>query len=75
MANERQYGQRIAYEIAVKGSLGQEWSAWFDGFEITPLENGETFMVGQVPDQPALHGLLAKILDLGLTLIRLERKM
>lgn len=73
MANGHEFGRRSAYEIRVKGSLGPEWAAWFDGFTITPQGGDETALVGRVADQPALHGLLAKIRDLGLTLIRIER--
>ena len=73
MANRREFGRHLTYEIRVKGSLGPEWSAWFDGFTITPQSDDETILVGPVADQPALHGLLAKIRDLGLTLIRVER--
>jgi hypothetical protein len=74
MANGREFGRRISYEIRVKGNLGPEWSAWFDGLTITPQVGDETTLVGQVADQPALHGLLAKIRDLGLTLIRVEQQ-
>jgi hypothetical protein len=74
MSNGREFGRRITYEIRVRGNLGPEWSAWFDGFAITPQADGETMLVGEVADQPALHGLLAKIRDLGLTLIRVERR-
>jgi hypothetical protein len=73
MANEHERRQGITYEIRLKGNLGPEWSAWFDGFTITPKEGGETLLVGQVSDQPALHGLLSKVRDLGLTLIRVEQ--
>lgn len=58
-----------AYEIKVKGSLDPKWSAWFDGFVILPTEQDDTLLVGTVIDQSALHGLLAKIHDLGLPLI------
>ena len=74
MANGREFGRRIRYEIRVKGSLGPEWSTWFDGLTITPQDGDETTLVGPVADQPALHGLLAKIRDLGLTLIRVEQQ-
>jgi len=73
MINKLEKKQGITYEIRVKGSLGPEWSAWFDGFTFTPQDGGETTLVGQVVDQPALHGLLAKIRDLGLTLVRVEQ--
>ena len=58
------------YQIKVKGLLDEKWSDWFDGFTIDPQE--ETILVGPVRDQGALHGLLAKIRDLGLTLISVE---
>ncbi len=74
MPNEREFERRITYEIRVKGELGPEWSSWFDGFTITTEDDGETILVGQVADQPALHGLLAKIQNLGLTLVRVEQQ-
>ena len=36
-------------------------------------QNGETLLTGPVADQTALHGLLAKVRDLGLALIAVER--
>ncbi len=57
------------YEIRVKGHLGGRWSEWFDGLEITNLENGEALLSGEIADQAALHGVLAKVRDLGLPLV------
>ena len=57
------------YRIRVKGHLRPEWSEWFDGMVLTPEANGDTTMVGLVADQPALHALLARVRDLGLTLL------
>jgi hypothetical protein len=63
------------YEIRIQGRLQPEWSAWFDGLTIISNEqatrSGETLLVGPVADQAALHGLLAKIRDLGLPLLSL----
>jgi hypothetical protein len=64
---------RETYQIRVKGILDSKWEAWFDGFKIVRHENGETTMSGNVADQAALHGILAKIRDLGLSLILVER--
>ena len=61
------------YEIRVKGVLDRGWSAWFDGLEITSDERGQTTLAGPVADQAALHGLLAKIRDLGLELLEVRR--
>ena len=74
MTKESELERRITYEIRVKGELSPEWSSWFDGFTIKTEDDGETTLVGQVADQPALHGLLAKIQNLGLTLVRVEQR-
>lgn len=71
MSNGLDFGQPARYRIRIKGSLEPKWSQWFDGFTVTQLANDETTLTGQVADQPALHGLLAKIRDLGLPLLAL----
>jgi len=60
------------YHIKVKGVLDSKWADWFNGLSITPVETGETLLTGPVDDQAALHGVLAKIRDLGLTLLSVE---
>lgn len=57
------------YQITVKEDLEDTWSAWFDDLTVTPAPGGGTLLAGVVRDQTALHGLLAKIRDLGLTLV------
>jgi hypothetical protein len=61
------------YEIRVKGHLASFWSETFDGMQITLTPNGETILSGAVTDQAALHGLLARIRDLNLILISVNR--
>jgi hypothetical protein len=61
------------YEIRVKGVLDGGWSAWFDGLEVTGDDRGHTSIAGPVVDQAALHGLLAKVRDLGLELLEVRR--
>ena len=56
-------------EIRVKGGLDEHWSEWFQDFEVKAGEEEETILVGEVVDQAALYGLIAKLRDLGLTLI------
>jgi hypothetical protein len=54
--------------------LDAGWSAWFDELEVTSDDQlGQTVIAGPVPDQAALHGVLARIRDLGLTLIAVQR--
>jgi hypothetical protein len=60
------------YKIRVKGHLDERWSDWFDGLEITNLENGETMLYGEIVDQAALHGALAKVRDLNLALVEVS---
>ncbi len=60
------------YCIRVKGHLRPEWSEWFDGMAITWQPDGSTTLRGPLPDQPALHGLLARVRDLGLTLLSVQ---
>lgn len=57
------------YTIHIKEKLDASWSDWFDGLSITPLPNDETLISGSILDQAALHGLLNKVRDLGLTLV------
>ncbi len=56
-------------EMRVKGRMDEHWSEWFQDFEILASEENETIMSGEVKDQAALYGLIAKMRDLGLTLI------
>lgn len=58
-----------AYELRVEGHLDQHWSTWFAGLTLTHQDDGTTTLTGSVRDQAELHGLLAKIRDLGTTLI------
>ena len=57
------------YNIRVKGHLDGRWSDWFDRLEITNLQNGEAMLSGDIVDQAALHGVLAKVRDLNLALV------
>jgi hypothetical protein len=59
------------YEIRVAGVLDSRWAAWFDLHVIG--EGEETVICGKFADQPALHGLLTKVRDLGLYLISVRR--
>jgi hypothetical protein len=58
--------QRV--EIRVKGQLDEHWAEWFEDLALTHTEEGHTVLSGLVMDQAALHGLLAKLRDLGLSI-------
>jgi hypothetical protein len=58
--------------IRVRGLLDPAWSAWFPGVRIHSERPDESVIIGPVADQAALHGLLAKVRDLGLPLLSLH---
>ncbi len=57
------------YEIRVEGHLDAHWSAWFDGLALVHEDDGTTALRGVVADQAELHGILARVRDLGATLV------
>ena len=73
MTNCREFDERGVYQIRVKGNLDRKWSDWFDGFTIVSQADNETLLIGPVADQAALHGLLARVRDLGLPLLLVKR--
>lgn len=72
MTNGNEFDRSAVYEIRVAGILDSSWSDWFGDFNIT-VQGDETVMLGKAIDQTALHGMLAKINDLGLTLVSLQK--
>jgi hypothetical protein len=61
--------QQMVYQIRLKGHLGSQWTDWFGGLTVTLEDNGDTLLTGPVVDQAALHGLLKKVRDLGMSLV------
>lgn len=61
------------YEIRIRGHLAANWSEWFGGFEIENTSEGDTLLTGAVVDQTALHSVLQRIRDLGLTLVYVKQ--
>lgn len=66
---DEKHNQHQCYEIRLKGHLDDRWAEWFEGLTITLEEDGDTLLTGPVIDQAALHGLLKKVRDLGLSLV------
>lgn len=61
------------YEIRVEGQLTSRWSDWFEGLIIRNDPDGGTTLIGPIPDQAALIGMLYKIQSLNLILISVNR--
>ena len=51
-------------EVIVKCQLDTSWSGWLEGLTITYNDRGETVISGQLRDQAAFYGLLAKVRDM-----------
>jgi hypothetical protein len=51
-------------EIRVKGIIEREWMDWFEDLAIVTQSPDETVLIGDLTDQAALYGLLAKLRDL-----------
>ena len=59
-------------EIRIAGQLDAKWAEWFEGFNLTHTETGETILTGYVSDQAAFYGLIAKLRDLGVKLVSIN---
>ena len=60
------------YEIRVAGHLDDHWAATLDDLTLIRLDDGTTSLTGPVVDQAQLHGVLARIRDLGVPLLTLR---
>jgi hypothetical protein len=70
--------QPAVYQITVQGELDQDWATWFDdGRRVSSVvitaRCGTTTLTGTISDQSALYGLLAKVRDLSLALLSVNR--
>ena len=68
MAHPTRYQVRVRLE----GELSPAWSGMFAHLAVTTEPAGTTLVSGELADQAAVHGLLAAIRDLGLSLISVE---
>jgi hypothetical protein len=66
-------GQPAVYQITLEGHLSPEWADWFGGLALILQDSGNTLLTGPVADQSALHGLLRKVRDLGMSLLAVNR--
>jgi len=61
------------YQIRLKGHLDSRWADWLGGMSLTHTGDGTTVVTGPVADQAALHGLLQKLRDMGVTLVSVNQ--
>ena len=64
---------RYQVRLRVQGELDPSWSTLFAAnLAVAAQPDGTTLVTGALADQAAVHGLLASIRDLGLSLISVE---
>ena len=61
----------LGYEFGIQGHLDDHWAAWLgDGdLTLTRHPDGTSTLAGPVADQAQLHGVLARLRDIGVTLL------
>jgi len=63
---------RHQVRVRVQGELPATWSGVFSNLSVAAEPDGTTLVTGELADQAALHGFLATVRDLGLSLISVE---
>ena len=72
-ANANKPSGPAEYEVRVEGHLDNRWADWVEGVTLTHEADGSTTLRALLPDQPALHGVLARMRDLGVPVISVCR--
>ena len=62
---------RAVYQIAVRGKISKRYAAAFEGMEME-TKSGQTILTGEIIDNSHLHGILDRIIALGLELVSVE---
>jgi hypothetical protein len=61
------------YRIRLGCEVDARWEEWFEGLSLEHAGRGESTLSGVIADQSALHGVLARIRDLGWPLVAVNR--
>ena len=56
------------YELVLRGEIGDHYALLFDGMRLERVA-GTTVLTGPVVDQAHLHGVIARIQELGIELV------
>jgi hypothetical protein len=63
--------QAGCYRVTVRGNLTERLASAFEGVRVE-AGAGTTALIGQMQDQAELYGLLNRLRDFGLDLVRVE---
>jgi hypothetical protein len=62
-----------SYRVYVQNQLDASWQSLLEGFALEPQADGSTLLSGSVADQAALFGVLVRLRDMGLVILRVEQ--
>jgi hypothetical protein len=64
-------GTKTVYRMVVRGELSDRNAVAFEGMQME-TKDGRTILIGEVADQPHLHGILDRMSALGLELLSVQ---
>lgn len=64
----------ISYKIRLRGTLDLEQAAWFPELIHAEDNDGNTLLIGELPDQAALLGILFRAHNLNLMILCMKLK-
>ena len=62
----------VTYSLTVRGELDDHWADWLGGARIVRNADGTSTLEMSVADQAQLHGVLARLRDIGAPLVSLQ---
>jgi hypothetical protein len=62
---------KTVYQIVVRGEISKRYAKAFEGMEME-AKSGQTILTGEIIDNSHLHGILDRIIALGLELVSVE---
>jgi hypothetical protein len=62
---------KTVYQIVVRGEISKRYAMAFEGMEME-TKSGRTILTGEIIDNSHLHGILDRIIALGLELVSVE---
>ena len=73
-----QSDRRTPYTIVVQGHLTDRWIDWFGGIRLSrdfQAARDPVTIIGGAFDQAELHGIIAQLRDLGISLLSIDRQL
>lgn len=71
--SDRRFEREPRYRIRIQGHADARLATRLGAVEPRPHDDGTTLLTSQALDQAALHGLLRRIRDLGLSIVSIDR--